>query len=131
MAISRRSSTENIFKVRNDVKVQPQTKEAEPVVEEIKEKPEVKPEVKPVMEEKSGSPSEKPAKAASNRSQSRSSNTNKNDALFKDSKKEHGVQRTTYYEKDVYDYIEQISKKYDINFNKVVNKILRDYMSAE
>ncbi len=127
MAISRRSSTENIFKVRNDVKVQPQTKDAEPVIEEIKEKPEVK----PVVEEKSGSPSEKPSKAASNKSQSRSSNTNKNDALFKDSKREHGVQRTTYYEKDVYDYVEDISNKYGINFNKVVNKILRDYMSAE
>ncbi len=123
MAISKRSSTENIFKVRNEVKVQPQTKEAEPVKEEIEEKP--------VVEEKSSAANEKPAKSSASRSQSRSSNTNKNDALFKDSRKEHGVQRTTYYEKDVYDYIESISKQYDINFNKVVNKILRDYMSAE
>lgn len=127
MAKSRRSSTENMFKARNEVKVQPQTKEAEPVKEEIEEKPVEK----PVVEEKSSAANEKPAKSSASRSQSRSSNTNKNDALFKDSRKEHGVQRTTYYEKDVYDYIESISKQYDINFNKVVNKILRDYMSAE
>lgn len=83
----------------------------------------------PKAEEKSSPAPEKPAKQTPSRTQGRPAN--KNDALFKDSRKEHGVQRTTYYEKDVYDYVEEISKKYDINFNKVVNKILRDYMNAE
>ena len=127
MAKSRRSSTENIFKQRNEAKVQPQTKEidSEPEKEEVEE-------VKQPTEEKSTSAPVKPVKSASSKAQSSKASTpDKVDRLFKDSKKEHGVQRTTYYEKDVYDYVEGISKQYGINFNKVVNQILRDYMVGE
>lgn len=53
----------------------------------------------------------------------------KNDSLFLSLVKgERGTQRSVYFESDVYEYIQSITKEYGANFSNVVNLLLKEAM---
>jgi len=97
-----------------------------PVVKDSQE--ETSPEVK------SGRDIEKEPKKAKKESQ-KERKEKKNSAtstIFKSlAKSDPGVQRSVYFERDVYDYIQSISEEYNVKFSNVVNLLLKTVMNEE
>ncbi len=117
MATSRRQSTENIFRQSKSDNIKPLIKSSE--APELNSESDVK--IDDAKEEKMAvlpvTTMEIPEKPV-----------NKVDDLFKNSKKQRGVQKTVYFEKPIWDQIEAISNKYKMPYSEVVNKLLSNYI---
>lgn len=72
---------------------------------------------------------EKPAKPEKQQSRSEK-NTDQVDNFFSNVKpKVKGVQRTTYYNREVFDFCDERAKQYGISFSDVVNMLLKRIIS--
>lgn len=59
-----------------------------------------------------------------------SKRTSNNSALFKSiARSGRGVQKSVYFENEVYEYIKSISDEYNANFSNVVNLLLKEYIA--
>ena len=50
------------------------------------------------------------------------------DSMFTKKKSEKGKNKSIYFEKEVYDYCQQVADSYGASFNHVVNRLLRESM---
>lgn len=114
MAESRRQSNINAFVSSEQTAVvapkKRERKETEPEEER-------RPKETPVQEKKEKAPVEE--------KKSKKSDLEK---LIKASAKQHGVQKCVYFESDVMEYLDKLSKDNNVNFSKLVNLIIRSAM---
>ena len=125
MAKTRRNSVENIFAKKGDV--QPQKKE---VVEEVVQEPiEEKPEEK-VAEKKEHVEEVVVVTTEENidKDEPKENISPSIDNIFNKTKRERGKQQTIYFKKEVYDFCNEISEKYEVGISDVVNKLILSIM---
>ena len=135
MANTRRSSTENIFGNKGTVRPRQKTsthdssqevmsmsdKFDEAAKEPVKES---SPAETPKTEEPNSQPVSSP------KSDNTSTKKSSLDKIFKD-KKGYGTTKSVYFQQDILDYCNSVSKKYGVNFSEVVNKLIEPYLKEE
>ena len=125
MAKTRRNSIENMFAKKGSV--QPQKKEVveEAVQEPIEEKPEEKvAEKKEHVEEVVVVTNEENI----DKDEPKENISPSIDNIFNKTKRERGKQQTIYFKKEVYDFCNEISEKYEVGISDVVNKLILSIM---
>lgn len=134
MAASRRASTANIFSTSKTNLKPAQVKEEPAVVKEVKSEPiketKVENKVKEVAEPVKKEPvKETPAKEKS--SAKTKKGTKKSDIFT--TKKSHGkgCAKSIYLQGDVYEYLSEVAKEYELSLSDVVNQIVRYTMEGE
>lgn len=123
MATTRRGSSDNIFnKAKTNLKPA-QTKEVEEV--KVEEKVIETPIIKEEIEVKKEVPQKetKPKKEKSK--------TTKNDLFSSKKKGARGVQKTIYLKADVYAYLEDVCKEYEMQVSEAINIIIKAHMENE
>jgi hypothetical protein len=135
MAKVKRSSTDNIFGNKGTVRPRQKTgaDESSQEVMSISDKFDEVPE-EPVEEDISAEVQNKEEtitqSVSTPKNDNKPSEKNNLDKIFKD-KKGYGVTKSVYFQKEILDYCNSISKKYGVTFSEVVNKLIETYMSEE
>lgn len=135
MAKVRRTSTDNIFGNKGSVRPRQKSgdKESSQEVMSINdtfvEAPEEPAEATvPAENQENYETAAQPAKEQ--KTSDTPNSMNNLDTLFK-RKKGYGKTKSVYFQQDVLDYCNSVSKKYGVTFSEVINKFIRTYMEEE